>query len=584
MKKNYGVIAKAVLTFFAFSLLMACEDEISSTGAGIVDQVNFETNLADNFSVLSYSVNYPEGVQTNGLPEGVLGVYDDPIYGRTTASYLTQVALSRFDPEFGEEPVVDSVILRMPYFSSVLETDEDGVNDYALDSVFANNGSVKLSIYRSSFFLNDLDPDTGFETPQVYNSNDISSPSGRINESLLMGELLGVVLDEDGLPEADEADKLDAFRPDDREIILLAQDINDDGTIDTDSDFSVSERLSPSLRVRLDNDYWQEAILDQEGSTNLLNDNSFNDYFRGLYFKIESLDPAFGHYTIFDLDESNITIYYSFTGDDDSSEPGEPTNDGRGEIGINFAGINVLDLDNDFDQGIIQSIETSDQVNGEANLYLKGGNGSLAIIDLFGPRFDLGDGEEFQSELEILRDCGVIVNEANLILYVDQEDAIAGLGELEPERLFVYDFDNRRTLLDGAIDNTVGLEGPVDSRVNHLGRLTREEEDVTSNGVSYRIRLTQHLNNVITNDSTNVRLGVAVSQNVLIDNTALIVGSGDLENGDRVPVSSVISPEGTIIHGNLSPDDLKRLRLRINYTLTEDIDPNSPCGQLLGLE
>jgi len=46
----------------------------------------------------------------------------------------------------------------------------------------------------------------------------------------------------------------------------------------------------------------------------------------------------------------------------------------------------------------------------------------------------------------------------------------------------------------------------------------------------------------------------------------------------------VISPEGTILHGNLSTDDEKRLKLRIFYTLTEEIDPNSPCGQILGLD
>ena len=81
-----------------------------------------------------------------------------------------------------------------------------------------------------------------------------------------------------------------------------------------------------------------------------------------------------------------------------------------------------------------------------------------------------------------------------------------------------------------------------------------------------------------------MRLALAVSQNVSVDNTAIIAGTGSIEDAERTPISSVISPEGTILHGNLSTNDDKRLKLRIFYTLTEDIDPNSPCGQILGLD
>ena len=74
-----------------------------------------------------------------------------------------------------------------------------------------------------------------------------------------------------------------------------------------------------------------------------------------------------------------------------------------------------------------------------------------------------------------------------------------------------------------------------------------------------------------------------MSQNVTTSETSLIEGTGDLDTGVRIPVASVISPEGTILHGNLSDDEEKRLKLRIYYTLTEEVDPDSPCGQLLGL-
>ena len=46
---------------------------------------------------------------------------------------------------------------------------------------------------------------------------------------------------------------------------------------------------------------------------------------------------------------------------------------------------------------------------------------------------------------------------------------------------------------------------------------------------------------------------------------------------------AVISPEGTILHGSTSPIDARRLKLRIYYTIVDEIDPNRPCAEVLGL-
>lgn len=586
MKRIYLIIARGFLAVFAIGLFFACEDELNTTGSGLVDAINFDTNVASDFSVLSYTQNYPEGVQTNGVPTGVLGIYDDPVYGRTTASFLSQVTLSRFNPVFGENAVVDSVVLTMPFFSSIEDTDEDGNNIFELDSIFGTIAPLQLSVYRSDFFLNSLDPDSGFEDAAVFLSTDISSQSGAINQSLVESELLQVALDENGVPIPSELMKLTSFQPTTEEIILTTPVLDDDGNIPADPTFEESERLTPSLRVQLDTNYWQDIIINQEGNNVLLNSNSFNNYFRGLYFNVEGVgENAF--YSLFDLAGTNITIYYTFesvevTGDDANTTTTIPG--GTGDITILPAGVSLVDYENEFFPAIEAKLNNSDQVNGEDNLYLKGGDGSVAIIDLFGPRIDIGDGEELQSELEVLRSCGVIINEANLTFFVDQEDAVSGLGEAEPERVFLYDVDNNIALLDGAIDPTVGTTGPVDTRVNHLGRLSRTEEgDLTSPGISYRIRITQHINNIVNNDSTNVKLGLVVSQNVLESNTAEIAGTDDEDSADSVPISSVISPEGTVLHGNLSANEAKRLRLRIFYTLTEEISPDSPCGILLGL-
>merc|ERR1711974_123308 len=112
------------------------------------------------------------------------------------------------------------------------------------------------------------------------------------------------------------------------------------------------------------------------------------------------------------------------------------------------------------------------------------------------------------------------VNEANLTFYVNQQ--LADNGEKEPERIFVYDLNNNTILFDYTIDFTQNATDPVNSRILHLGRLTRTQNesgsttDEEETGIFYKIKMTEYVKNIIQNDSTNTRIGVAVSPNVEI--------------------------------------------------------------------
>ena len=561
--KIYKYTLRAFACVFVLVLAVACTNDFGDVGTGLVGVVNFETRQTMEIDVVSFTKSIDDGVQTNALPAGAFGVYKDDVYGESTASVLTQVSLGRLNPDFGEETVIDSVFFTLPYFSTLLDTDDEGNSTYELDSIFRNTGPMKLSVYRSNYFLNNLDPSTDFQDPAVYYSNDIENFAGIESQVLFV---------------------IDSFVPVSDQIILTELEVLDeDADPDAVADTLVTARLSPALRVPLDTLYFRQNIVDLEGSEMLLNQNNFNNYFRGIYIKAEPLDGK-GSYIIFDYSEASIETYYSFTGDDDSAGDGEATDDGVGSLRLGFGGVQIIDLKTTYNPEIIAAFEQTDTVNGDESVYLKGGAGSIAMIDLFGPD---ANGDDIEDQLEELRSCNVIVNEANLIFYVDQEKVAPGSGIPEPERVFIYDFDNNATLIDGEIDQTSGFNGPVGTRVNHLGRIVREtEDDESTPGVSYRIRLTQHINNIINNDSTNVRLALAVSQNVTTLNSAIIGGTLDesRENIERLPVGTVLSQESTILHGSESPDESKRLKLRISYTLTEEIDPDSVCGRLLGLE
>ncbi len=163
--------------------------------------------------------------------------------------------------------------------------------------------------------------------------------------------------------------------------------------------------------------------------------------------------------------------------------------------------------------------------------------------------------------LDDLRSEERLLNEWNLIFYVDQ-NMVSG-GSTEPDRVLIYNLDSNLVLVDYGFDLTQG-ESPENAITQHLGKLERGSDD---NGDYYKIRITNHMNNLVNRDSTNVPLGLVVSQNVVQG------GFQDLETSQdpvtTIPASSVISPEGTVLHGNLSSNEDKKRQLRVYYT-----DPN----------
>src|SRR5690606_13500175 len=111
------------------------------------------------------------------------------------------------------------------------------------------------------------------------------------------------------------------------------------------------------------------------------------------------------------------------------------------------------------------------------------------------------------------------------------------------------------------------FDSPDNSRINHLGRLQHVSDDDNSKGVKYKIKITEHIKNLLLRDSTNVSLGVAVSNNVNVE--AATTQGSVLTPTDtsvtKVPVSSILSPKGTVLFGNntSATNENKKLYLEI---------------------
>lgn len=510
---NLLVILGLVLAFGS------CSEDFNTIGANIIGDENFNSEFTDSLTVTAYSRKLLP-VQTSALPIFQMGVYNDPVYGKSTVNFLTQLTMDSPEPDFGLAPRIDSVVLYMPFFSEqIVENNE--VVSYELDSVYGD-APINIKIYESNYFLRDFDPSTNFEELQKYYSN-----QSQVFENFL-GELIYTV--EDFTP-SDEAFKLN----------------------DTIS-------LIPGLRVKLPTEFFKNKILSKQGSIELLNNSNFRNYFRGLYFQVESQSDD-GSLFMVDLEDSSLKIYYNFQ--TSFSELNDSNNDTierfDGEFGMAFEAISVNTYKNELTPSIAQELFNPNITAGEETLYLRGGDGIITVIDLFGP--DL-DNNGVADQLEDLREKGWIINEANLIFYVDKNKVVG--GDKEPERLIIYDIKNSLLLADYSLDITSNLE-PVNALNVHLGRLQRGSD---GNGDYYKLKITNHVSNLINKDSTNVPLGLMVSHNVLETDFQ------DLENIqapgiERVPAASIVCPEGTVLFGNNTNNENRRLKLQIFYTEPE---------------
>ncbi|GAA0738077.1 DUF4270 domain-containing protein [Gaetbulibacter jejuensis] len=539
MKKiKFALKYIAILTVLISSFI-ACDKDFASIDSDIIngDNATHFNSSQIQYDVIAYNKKLPP-VQTNNLPVNLFGIYNDPVYGKTTANFVTQLNISTLDPDFGDNIELDSVILSIPYFSTAIESDGEGGTIYELDSIFGD-GFMKFSIHESNYYLRDFDPNSEFDISQRYYSNYSTSSSDFIPESLLEGDLIYYTNSMNHPPDG-------LFKPSASQIVLKEE--NEDGEME------ISDRLAPALRLKLDNAFWQEKILDKEGEPELTNQNNFSDYFRGLYFKVEEVNPGSGTLSLLNLTAStaNVTLYYTK----------DPLTEGADRISstftINFTGNRVNLLNNDYNIPLADG----NQVNGDEKLYLKGGEGSMAIINLFN-----GDENGDSPELEEFKSNNWLINEANLVFYVDQ-DMMIGDNETEPDRVYLYDLKNQTPLIDYYYDLT-NTTYPLLSKANHLGALQREDtgSDDLGKGIKYKIRITEHINNILLNDSTNVKLGLTVSSNVDFENNTVQYSfQTDDEDFNRIPGSSIICPEGTVLFGNNTTNEEKKVYLEIFYT------------------
>jgi len=538
-------------SFFKKTLLVACvvflyscDKDYNSIGDGLIGDNHFDF---DKYTLNVVAYNQKIGpIQSNNLAINSLGIFDNPAFGTMTANFATQLTLNSVDPEIGNNPEIESVVLTIPYFSTLISTDGNGNHVYELDSIYGGTDTkIKLSVYESGYFMRDLDPVGGFQEAQKYFTDQNSDFDGAKKGNRLN--------------DASDASQNDSF---------FFSNIEYKETSIVDSK-EVVTRTVPGMRLALNSAFFKAKIIDGAASGKLSSSEVFKEYFRGLYFKVEKSGSSPSALAQLDFKKGKITIKFK--------EDTSATDNTRIEnsIVLNLTGNTVSLLAESNTNTSYANATNSGNISttlGDERLYLKGGEGAMSIVELFDKTDVKGWNKSTESfvagangvsdELEDIRHPAdgkkILINEANLIFHVD---ASAMGSANQPSRIYLYDFNNSRPVFDYVTDGTSGTNAK-NIKLLYGGILNKED---AADGI-YKIRITNQIRNLIKNDdSTNVKLAVVVTED--INTTASSKLRTSTSSLSQAPRASVMSPLGTILYGSKAnvPEN-KRLKLEIYYT------------------
>ncbi len=545
-----SIFSRIMLLLALMLLFASCDKEVNDIGANVLGDDHYGFESYTDASIVAFTQN-TDAVQTNNNSINQLGIYDNPVFGKTIASFATQLQLETLNPVIIGETGVE-IYLDIPYLEpTATATSTAGSSTYELNNVIGDKTSkIKLSVFRISKQFDKFDSDRNGESKNYYSNDNIDATiiGTRLNDGASLSENDEFVLDKS------------------------------ERTITTTATPPVTTYSPPTLRLKLNNSLL--ADLKATASTNLANQFDFSKFYRGLYFKVEQSGSNAGFLTLLNFKAGKIKITYK--GQTSSTAPAiedKLITLGFGSTASPVISINILQQTNN--SNYANALANPNKIIGDEKLFIKGGNGSVAMIDLFGKDLYGADGvsgtpNRIADELDIIKTKNWLVNDANLVFYVDQATSslLTSANNDIPLRVSLYDTKTNEPITDLINDSSADKSiygGIIDK----------------SNGtVKYKIRVTNYIRNLIKNGGEDIRLGLFVpntitnilfSSNVNLPKFITPIPKFDNriwnnlsvieQNSYYFPNSSIINPLGTVLYSNTNnvPQD-RKLKLEIWYS------------------
>ena len=602
-------ISKLLVSVTLILVISSCNQDFHPVGEALFIDQTLET-LTESFPTFTFQEKLKK-VQTNGLPLMQLGKINHPIFGQAEASFTAQLTIpnnlffGNHRQQFEDEPddsdpnlipeneTVKFVYLDIPFFTNQDDADNDGVIDsldadpndplsnsdgdeltdliefqsqlnplssdsdgdgildhndddnatyqsgnnvYQIDSVYGNReATFNLKVYELGAYLNELDPSDNFETTQAFYSTQDYYEEG-FSRAVLYDDIISLNFDE----------------------IRINYKEDDPETPDVDETLQVETRLSPRLRVPLDIGFFQENFIDKEGSTDLETSVNFQKALRGIIIRAEDFSEDL--YMLLDIQNAAVNIVYEYDDYQTQGTLGDTSDDTvekvEKEISLAFNGIRINTLKNSlFDAAVQEQLIASSNNTPTNRLYVQSGTflGKIRLFDI--------ENQNENELIESLRGQSWLINEANLIFYIDPN--LASSQELLAQRLYLFAYNSGFPLSDYVSDGSVSNFGRNSNKKIFGGLLEYDDNNVP---YRYKFNITDHISNIIRNDSINFDLGLVV--NADINNITPIKAVTESEQDLVYPLTASLNPLGAILigsHPDASSED-KKVRLELIYS------------------
>ncbi len=238
-------------------LISSCTKKPESIGLDLVNDNQSFVGIDTTFEIRAYS-SIEDSVRTDETSISLLGSRFSSVFGLSNAAFYTHIRLSTVQPEFGDNPIIDSTILTLVYSSSY--------------------GNIETELNLQVHELTE-----GFYIDSTYYADSEFEAS-----MVEMGDMAFVPAPSDSV-----------------EIII------EEDTI----------KVAAELRVQLNNDIG-DMVFDPANADSLGSNDSFINTFKGIYVSIGDVGiPGDGSILAFDLlnERSRVMLYYHNAEDDSLS-------------------------------------------------------------------------------------------------------------------------------------------------------------------------------------------------------------------------------------------------------------------------
>ena len=323
---------------FFGSIAVGCNSDADDLGLQF-----FENNEAQGeqaaYDLVAYNVNNNDVVRSDSysLKKATLGVFSEGQFGMQKSAYVTQVRLSKYAPDFGTNPVVDSVVLEIkPQYDATtkaITTTNVTHEGQAAKQTLTKYKTVKYGNLAATMNIDvhEITTDLGAVGTEILSNSTVATSGVPLGTKAFSGDIYAV-------------------------------------SINKTSDNTALLTREAGLRIPLNASYFETKIANKSGASELSNESNFVNYFKGLKISVQGID---GYLINFAPDQVTMTMYYKSGGKSNTFSFD------LGSSNVHFSQIsyNRSTIFNNVMAGI-------DRTNGDPLLYMQGMGGPGAGIKI----------------------------------------------------------------------------------------------------------------------------------------------------------------------------------------------------------